>query len=57
MTLPSPISLSQLMPIFELMKSDGVPATEHQSKQAFAMLLRKYQLEEHNAGKPCECIT
>jgi hypothetical protein len=51
-----PISLSELAPIFERMKADGILATEHQSKQKFANLIRKYQLEECTTGKPCECL-
>jgi len=51
-----PISLKDLAPIFEQMKMDGIPITERQSMQKFARMIRKYQLEECNSGKPCECI-
>lgn len=51
-----PISLKELAPIFEQMKMDGIPITEHQSMIKFARMIRKYQLEECNSGKPCECI-
>jgi hypothetical protein len=50
------IFLSELKPIFERMKIDEVPATEHQSKIKFAQLLRKYQIEEIDSKKPCECL-
>lgn len=49
------ISLKELIPFFEQMKIDGIPTTEHQSAHKFANLLRKYQIEELNANKPCEC--
>lgn len=52
-----PIFLTELAPIFDQMLKDGIEATEHQSKMKFANLIRKYQLEECNPGKPCECIT
>lgn len=51
-----PISLKELAPIFQRMKDDDVPATEHQSKLKFAGLLKKYELQEIEIGKPCECI-
>lgn len=51
------ISLKELLPVFQQMKQDGVPATEHQNKWKFARLLRKYQLEECEIGKPCDCIS
>lgn len=51
-----PISLTELAPIFAQMKTDGIPATEHQSKFKFANLIRKYQLTECNNGLSCECI-
>lgn len=49
------ISLEELRPIFEQMKADGVPATEHQSAGTFGLLLRKYQIEACDVNKPCEC--
>lgn len=52
-----PISLAELQPIFQRMLNDNIPATEHQSAHGFARLLRTYELEEGNAGIPCECIT
>lgn len=51
-----PISLTELALIFERMRVAGVPATEHQSKHAFAYLLREYQLEECSTGLSCECL-
>lgn len=51
-----PISLLELGHIFERMKTDRIPVTEHQSMIKFAHLLRKYQIEECNSGKPCECL-
>lgn len=50
-----PISLRELGEIYKQMKADGVPATEHQSSGKFGHLLRKYQIEECNVAKPCEC--
>jgi len=49
------ISLEELRPIFMQMQLDGVPATEHQSDKKFGRLLRKYQIEQCNVNKPCEC--
>lgn len=49
------ISLLDLEPIFDKMKKDGIPATEHQSDKKFGRLLRKYQIEAVNINKPCEC--
>ena len=37
-----PISLTELKPIYEQMKQDGIPASEHENKMKFAHLLRKY---------------
>lgn len=51
----STIKLSELALVFDKMKADGIPATEHQSKMKFAKLIRKYQIEECEVGKPCEC--
>lgn len=51
------ITLIELGSIFEEMHKDGVSATEHQSKMKFAALIRKYQIEEIDSKKPCECIS
>lgn len=51
------VSLKELQPIFEQLKQEGWPATEHQSEIKFANKLRQYGLKEENVGKPCECIT
>jgi hypothetical protein len=51
------IYLDELEPIFRQMQIEGVPATEHQSAKKFGHLLRKYQIEECNVNKPCECIS
>lgn len=52
----TPISLTELAPIFERMRIDGIEATEHQSKQKFANKIKAYQLEECSTNKPCECL-
>lgn len=49
------ITLEELRPIFEQLKLDGVPATEHQSAKKFGHKLKKYQIEQCNVNKPCEC--
>lgn len=51
------VTLRELMPIFECLKNEGFPATEHQSEIKFANKLRAYGLKEENGAKPCECIT
>lgn len=51
----APISLEELAPIFERMKTDGVPLTEHLPRAEFSKLLKKYSLECAANGKPCEC--
>lgn len=50
------VSLRELMPIFECLKNEGFPATEHQSEIKFANKLRAYGLKEINGAKPCGCI-
>jgi len=50
------VTLRELMPIFELLKQEGYPATEHQSDIKFANKLRKYGLKEQDSKKPCECV-
>lgn len=54
--IKSAIPLSDLESIFERMELEGIPATEHQSKHKFAAILKKYQLEELDSNKPCECL-
>lgn len=49
------ITLTELAPLYERMKQDGIPITEHQNKIKFGHLIKKYQIEELNANKPCEC--
>jgi hypothetical protein len=51
------VTLRELMPLFECLKQEGFPATEHQSEIKFANKLRKYGLKEENNSKPCECLT
>lgn len=45
----------ELAPLYERMKQDGIPITEHQNKIKFGHLIKKYQIEELNTNKPCEC--
>jgi hypothetical protein len=49
------ISLEELRPIYEQLKQNGVPATEHQSDIIFGNELRKLHIEALNIAKPCEC--
>jgi hypothetical protein len=51
------VTLRELMPLYECLKQEGFPATEHQSEIKFANKLRKYGLKEENNSKPCECLT
>lgn len=53
--IETPISLKELRPIYEALRIEGVPATEHQGKHLFAAMIRKYQLEECKVGMPCAC--
>lgn len=50
-----PMPLSVLAPIFEAMKKDGYEPSEHLSSRKFANQLRKYEIEQCNINKPCEC--
>tara|TARA_R110000868_G_scaffold203612_2_gene451515 strand:- start:393 stop:1262 length:870 start_codon:yes stop_codon:yes gene_type:complete len=50
-----PIRLTELAPFYEKMKLDGIPITEHQNKIKFGHLIKKYQIQEVEANKPCEC--
>lgn len=54
--IKSPISLTELAPIFMQMNKDGLKATEHQSMKKFAHKIRKYQIDMVETKKPCECI-
>lgn len=49
-----PFSLEQFEPIFEKMKSAGVPANEHYPN--FRKDLKEYGVEEMKKHMPCDCI-
>jgi hypothetical protein len=51
------VTLKELRPIFEQLKCEGFPATEHQSDIKFANMLRRYGLKDLSQGKPCECLS
>lgn len=51
-----PFPLSKLQPIFELMKHNGVPASEYVSFGNQRKFLKQYSLEAEENEKPCECF-
>lgn len=62
-----PLYLLSLAPVFEAMKQDGIPQTEHYPRGKFAVDLKRYRLADDEASAPeliedqgpisCECFS